>query len=89
MIINNNNNNDNNNRAVPQGKAMTPEQAQDSSKGGAVETGCSDLYDVIYWLIICYPHPLHPPPTAPPCNEYPCWSTRRGRCKRHDSRAPA
>ena len=21
---------------------------QDSSKGGAVETGCSDLYDVIY-----------------------------------------
>ena len=22
--------------------------SQDSSKGGAVETGCSDLYDVIY-----------------------------------------
>ena len=20
-----------------------------------------------------YPHPLHPPPTAPPCNEYPTW----------------
>ena len=38
----------------------------DSSKGGAVETGCSDLYGVIN-----YPHPLHPPPTAAPCNEYP------------------
>ena len=25
---------------------------QDSSKGGAVETGCSELYDVIYWFII-------------------------------------
>ena len=28
--------------------------AQDSSKGGAVETGCSDLYDVIYQFIIQY-----------------------------------
>ena len=25
-----------------------PPSLQDSSKGGAVETGCSDLYDVIY-----------------------------------------
>ena len=25
---------------------------QDSSKGGAVETGCSDLYDAIYYLIM-------------------------------------
>ena len=25
---------------------------QDSSKGGAVETGCSDLYGVIYWFTI-------------------------------------
>ena len=24
--------------------------SQDSSKGGAVETGCSDLYGVIYWF---------------------------------------
>ena len=43
-----------------------------SAKGGAVETGCSDLYGVIYYFIIYYyPHPLHTPPTAPPCNEYP------------------
>ena len=35
--------------------------------GGAVETGCSDLYDVTYYLIIWYYlHPLRPPPTAPP-----------------------
>ena len=46
--------------------------SQDSSKGGAVETGCSDLYGVIYYFTIqYYPNPLHPPPTAPPCNEYP------------------
>ena len=38
-----------------------------SAKGGAVETGCSDLYDVIYQFAIyttpihCTPHPLHPP----------------------------
>ena len=45
---------------------------QDSSKEGAVETGCSDLYDVIYDFIIeYYPNPLHPPPTAPPFDEYP------------------
>ena len=25
---------------------------QDSAKGGAVETGCSDLHDVIHYLII-------------------------------------
>ena len=23
------------------------------------------------FIISYYPHPLHPPPTAPPCNEYP------------------
>ena len=27
-------------------------EVQDSSKGGAVETGCSDLYDVIYYFTI-------------------------------------
>ena len=35
--------------------AMVPKipfAGQDSSKGGAVETGCSDLYDVIYYCII-------------------------------------
>ena len=26
-------------------------RGQDSSKGGAVETGCSGLYDVIYYVI--------------------------------------
>ena len=46
--------------------------SQDSSKGGAVETGCSGLHSVIGRFIIqCYPHPLHPPPTAPPFDEYP------------------
>ena len=46
--------------------------SQDSSKGGAVETGCSDVYDVIYkFILYYYPNPLHPAPTAPPCNEYP------------------
>ena len=29
-------------------KLALHEVGQDSSKGGAVETGCSDLYDVIY-----------------------------------------
>ena len=43
-----------------------------SAKGGAVETGCSDFNGVIYYFTISYyPNPLHPPPTAPPCNEYP------------------
>ena len=46
--------------------------SQDSSKGGAVETGCSDVYDVIHSFIIYdYPHPLHPPPTAPHFDECP------------------
>ena len=46
--------------------------SQDSSKGGAVETGCSDLYALMHYFVIWYsPNPLHPPPTAPPCNEYP------------------
>ena len=45
---------------------------QDSSKGGAVETGCSGLHYIIGCCIIYYyPHPLHPPPTAPPFDEYP------------------
>ena len=45
-------------------------------RGGAVETGCSDLYDVIYdFYSIMLPHPLHPPPTAPHCNEYPSRDT--------------
>ena len=38
-----------------------------SAKGGAVETGCSDLNGVIYYFaILYYPNPLHPPPTDPP-----------------------
>ena len=45
---------------------------QDSSKGNAVETGCSGLPYIIDGFTIWYhPHPLHPPPTAPPCDEYP------------------
>ena len=45
---------------------------QDSSKGGAVETGCSGLHSIIgCFFMYYYLHPLHPPPTAPPCNEYP------------------
>ena len=40
---------------------------QDSAKGGAVETGCSGLHCIIGCSTIkCYPHPLHPPPIAPP-----------------------
>ena len=40
---------------------------QNSSKGGALETGCSDLHYIISCFTISYyPHPLHPPPTAPP-----------------------
>ena len=43
-----------------------------SAKGGAVETGCSDLYDVICCFTIqYYPNPLHPRSTAPPSAEYP------------------
>ena len=37
-----------------------------------METGCSGLHYITYRFIkYYYPHPLHPPPTAPPCNEYP------------------
>ena len=32
----------------PADKSFAVIDIQDSSKGGAVETGCSDLYDVIY-----------------------------------------
>ena len=32
----------------PQRRAREMPMTQDSSKGGAVETGCSDLYAVIY-----------------------------------------
>ena len=36
-------------------------------RGGAVETGCSDLHGVVYYFTIRYdPNLLHPPPTAPP-----------------------
>ena len=35
-------------------------------KGGAVETGCSDLYDVILVYYIILPPSTAPPPTAPP-----------------------
>ena len=42
-----------------------------SAKGGAVETGCSDLYDMICrFTKQYYPHPLHPRSTAPSA-EYP------------------
>ena len=45
---------------------------QDLSNRGAVETGCSGLpYIIGSFIIYYYPHALHPPPTAPPCNEYP------------------
>ena len=37
-------------------------EAQDSSKGGAVETGCSGLNDVIYQLVYI----ILPQSTAPP-----------------------
>ena len=48
------------------------EKGQGSSKGGAVETGCSGLHYIIGSFIIQYfPHPLYPPPTAPPFDEYP------------------
>ena len=30
----------------------------------------------MYMYMYNYPHPLHPPPTAPPCNEYPPMSRR-------------
>ena len=44
---------------------------QDSSKGGAVETGFGGSHYVIGCFIIWYyPRPLHPPPTAPPFAEY-------------------
>jgi len=47
-----------------------PGEPQDSSKGGAVETGCSDLYHATYCLLASYcRHSLHPPPTAPPSDE--------------------
>ena len=45
---------------------------QDSSKGGAVETGCSGLHYIIgRFDVHYYPQPLHPVPTAPPAAEYP------------------
>ena len=37
-----------------------------------METGCSDLHGVIHDFTVQYhPNPLHPPPTAPPFDEYP------------------
>ena len=41
-------------------------------RGGAVETGCSGSHHVIGCFTIWYcRHPLHPPPTAPPFDEFP------------------
>ena len=41
-------------------------------RGGAVETGCSGSHYITgCFVIYYYPHPLHPPPTAPPFDEYP------------------
>ena len=46
-----------------------------SAKGGTVETGCSGLQAMIgCFTISYYPNPLHPPPTAPPFDEYPARS---------------
>ena len=56
----------------PQSEIVRIESTQDSSKGGAVETGCSYLYGVMYYFTISYyPNPLHPPLTAPPFDEHP------------------
>ena len=46
---------------------------QDSSKGGAVETGCSDLYAfiLVIYCIILPPSAAPPSDCTPPCNEYP------------------
>ena len=56
----------------PSLRARLPVLDQDSSKGGAVETGCSGLHYIIgCFIIYFYPHPLHTPPTAPPFDEYP------------------
>ena len=42
-----------------------------SATGGAVETGCSALHDVMGCSTTYdFPHPLCPPPTAPPFDEY-------------------
>ena len=51
---------------------------QDSAKGGAAETGCGDLYDVID----CFNYIILPPSTAPPSNCTPPvmntqWPSRR------------
>ena len=57
--------------------------SKDSSKGGAVETGCSGLHHIICCFIIeYYPHPLHHPPTAPPFDEYPASARRAQRSPR-------
>ena len=55
--------------------------SQDSSKGGAVETGCSGLHSITGCCTIWYyPHPLHPPPTVPPFDEHPATNVARGEC---------
>ena len=52
---------------------------QDSSKGGAVETGCSGLHYIIGCVTIqYYPHPLNPLSTAPPFEEYPVVRVAQG-----------
>ena len=44
------------------------------------------IYMMLYTICIIqyYPNPLHPPPTAPPCNEYP--KARAIRCLRRVER---
>ena len=58
----------------------TNNRTQDSSKWGALETGCSGLHYIIGCFIIqYYPNPLHLPPAAPPSAEYPCPDYRPSR----------
>ena len=63
--------------------------SQDSSKGGAVETGCSGVHYIIGCFTIQYYHlPLHPPPTAPPFDEYPLSPGNGSPDRRHQAEAP-
>ena len=78
-----NNNNDNNNSRslvnVWKNGRSPWETFKIHQRGVAVEAMCSDVRDVVYCLTTqYYPHQLHPPPTAPPCNEHPVWKNGRG-----------
>ena len=53
------------------GGAYPPRPALHSAKGGAVETGCSELYDVILVYFIILPPSTAPPSHCTPRNEYP------------------